>query len=622
MEEPVKKQLSNDDFIEENSFNFYSTYIMMTRIQDFLQDWIGSLTRYPIAHIISIIMTIIRIVVIHYEAADYKFLEILATCGLVFPLVVVWPLALQITDKRHVAWMRISQIIGFMLWIGFYIYIHSIDIFGGYRIYTSSYEIFFILSYIIARWSIFGSVLYSTYKEPLQTRWWVKELLSNILIALVSALILRWGISASIWSVDYLFNINISYKRYQYIGVIAFCLVGISILLTNLITIKKVDDYSKTFRFFGLYIFLPLAVIYAAILITYGAKILITQTWPKGLISWMVIWYTIRCTIVYFLTYPLQTLASIKKTHTWYFISILVFLPFLIWAIWQRISQYGITESRYLIIMVALWITIVGVGSLIWRSKSWILMIGWFLFLTINSAYLPWSATSLSFMSQTSRLEYMLKLQWFFGSWYIIPKFIKVDSLTGENYDIINSIKNTVIYISKYHGTNSLAYLYSWTWFDYIKNENYRTIDKFFLESLWYTGNFDQYESSSLSSSVFFSIDTNQKEKSLVANIKDYTTLLYISSQQNSRQDIWWVTLELTGKDKENILIKRSNKSSISINLYDYKDQILYLSSWHDTLANIPFDWWRIIVDNLNGTLYKKDDSISIWYYSLIVLIK
>jgi predicted neutral ceramidase superfamily lipid hydrolase len=88
-------------------------------------------------------------------------------------------------------------------------------------------------------------------------------------------------LSASIGSVDYLFDIDIYYKRYQYIGVISFCIVGVSIVLTNLATTKQVDDYPKILRFFGLYIFLPLAIVYAVILMSYGAKILITQTWPK-----------------------------------------------------------------------------------------------------------------------------------------------------------------------------------------------------------------------------------------------------------------------------------------------------------------------------------------------------
>jgi hypothetical protein len=326
----------------------------------------------------------------------------------VFPLMITGTLAAQIhwdSKKRK----RISQIIAFVVWILFYLSLHSLDIFNDTASIDSD-AIFIVLSYVVAWFSILWWIVRSTNTKTILTRWWIKEFLLNVLIAIVSSLILRWWISASIGSVDYLFDINIYYKRYQYIWVVSFCLIGVSILLTNISTTKKVDNYPALFRFFGLYIFLPLAVIYAFILLSYGTKILFTQMWPKWLISWMVIGYTIRCTIVYFLTYPLENKSWIKKIHTWYFVSILVFLPLLIGAIYQRISQYGITEQRYLIVMIALWIATVGIWSLIWNKKAFHLMIGWLLILAFSSAYTPRSASSVSLMNQKSRLEKLLIL--------------------------------------------------------------------------------------------------------------------------------------------------------------------------------------------------------------------
>lgn len=133
---------------------------------------------------------------------------------------------------------------------------------------------------------------------------------------------------------------DIDYKRYLYVGVVSFLIIGVSIFLTNLHRTKYEESYHSFFRFFGLYIFFPLAIVYACILLVYGGKIVITQTRPKGLISMMVIGYTIWGLIAYLLTYPVQPTSAVTKIRSIYFLSILLFVLLLFGAIGIRISQY------------------------------------------------------------------------------------------------------------------------------------------------------------------------------------------------------------------------------------------------------------------------------------------
>ena len=197
----------------------------------------------------------------------------------------------------------------------------------------------------------------------------------HVVVAGLGSAILRGGISASLGSIDYLFDIDIDYKRYMYVGVVSFLIIGVSIFLTNLHRTKYEESYHSFFRFFGLYIFFPLAIVYACILLVYGGKIVVTQTWPKGLISMMVIGYTIWGLIAYLLTYPLKESSLVNKMRSTYFISILVFVLLLFGAIGIRISQYGITESRYLIVMIGIWIVTVGITSLLRPKKTFSTMI-------------------------------------------------------------------------------------------------------------------------------------------------------------------------------------------------------------------------------------------------------
>lgn len=573
---------------------------MLTRLHHFLQDRFTSFGQYLGAYIIALYTAIIRILYIYYEPASSALSEILLSCGFVFPLMVTISLISQIIWKKNY-WNMVWYVIVWLIGIWFYSYILHLGVFNDDYSGMEQHRIFVVLSYIIARWSLLWWIAYSTYKTSLQTRWWLKELLINILIAIVSSLILRWWLSASIGSVDYLFDVDIYYKRYQYIGVISFCIVGVSIVLTNLATTKKVDDYTKILRFFGLYIFLPLAIVYAVILMSYGAKILITQTWPKWLISWMVIWYTIRCTIVYFLTYPLQNLTWIKNIHTWYFVSILVFLPLLIWAIRQRISQYGITEDRYLIVMIALWIAVVGLWSLIWRSKSWLLMIGWLLILAISSVYTPWSATSISLASQTYRLEQLLGevnlRDWLKPT----PHTINSNDFTSENiiWYNIGQAADIISYIARNHWINLLEKFYVGTWFNDISKNNTRGIEKIFLKNLWVTGYIiDQNAWISYTNNdeeIPFNIYYNKDIKSSQIALDWYTKVQFINSQS-------W--------------------TGYKIDLTSYGEQLYQLSINDNEVPLIRTDKSLIIVENLNGMKYKKTNTYRIDYYSLIIFTK
>lgn len=48
----------------------------------------------------------------------------------------------------------------------------------------------------------------------------------------------------------------------------------------------EIED-SRSRKIFGVYIFLPLALVYLAIFLAYGAKILISGLWPKGILVWL-----------------------------------------------------------------------------------------------------------------------------------------------------------------------------------------------------------------------------------------------------------------------------------------------------------------------------------------------
>ncbi len=104
-----------------------------------------------------------------------------------------------------------------------------------------------------------------------------------------------------------MFNINLSNDGdiYLDIGIIAWSILGTAIRLTRLHDNAEEREYNKLFRFFGLYIFTPLTLVYVLILIAYAIKILVLQERPAGGTVWLVGRFMAFSILGYLLIYPL-----------------------------------------------------------------------------------------------------------------------------------------------------------------------------------------------------------------------------------------------------------------------------------------------------------------------------
>lgn len=165
---------------------------------------------------------------------------------------------------------------------------------------------------------------------------------------------------------------------------------------------------SRARKIFWSYIFLPLAFIYLAIFIAYGTKILITGVWPKGIIVRLGFWYVSLGMASYFLTYSEKnTFFEILRKIL--FVSFLCISCLMIWAIFKRINQYGITIKRYLVCWGIAVIIISSILSLCIRNKRLLTWISTVLGISIICIYWPINAKTISFYSQGQRLSSLLK---------------------------------------------------------------------------------------------------------------------------------------------------------------------------------------------------------------------
>lgn len=162
-------------------------------------------------------------------------------------------------------------------------------------------------------------------------------------------------------------------------GVLAvLCLITIPVLLF-LIRIpegeqKHNDMLPKNRLVLGIsrYLFLPLALLYMAVLYVYGAKILFTWTLPKGMLGGMVSAFMFGIVSLTFLLYPyindLRHNGLEKRVMRYLLPAVLPLLVLMSIGLCRRLIDYGITAPRLYVLTLNVWFYVVVIG--LWLNKA------------------------------------------------------------------------------------------------------------------------------------------------------------------------------------------------------------------------------------------------------------
>ncbi|PKM86036.1 MAG: hypothetical protein CVU87_13305, partial [Firmicutes bacterium HGW-Firmicutes-12] len=165
-----------------------------------------------------------------------------------------------------------------------------------------------------------------------------------------------------------------------------------------------VDNYNKVLKIMLLYIALPVITAYTIVLYIYFGKIIITQVWPSGIVSYLVVSYTAAGIAAIFFVSPFKGENKWVRLFTTSFTKLIFPLLIMMFiSIGMRISEFGFTENRYFILVIGLWSTGIMVYLNINKGKNSTLLpisLAIFAFLTVCG---PWNAFEVSKTSQTHR---------------------------------------------------------------------------------------------------------------------------------------------------------------------------------------------------------------------------
>jgi hypothetical protein len=234
------------------------------------------------------------------------------------------------------------------------------------------------------------------------------------------SLVIVGGVSLMLLMINALFEVNIPDTIYFDIALVVAGVFAPAFFLAYVPDARQAGHladqmeesyiYPKVLEIFLAYILAPILLAYAVILYVYMFFITATLSWPKGMVSNLILWYSLISAGSLFLTYPL------RERNRW----IGLFVTFFPWlqipliglmlvAVGIRINQYGITENRYYVIAAAIWllVTFIAYGWRRWQVSP-VRLMALLAAMMLLSVLGPWSSAAVSIANQNDRLEQIL----------------------------------------------------------------------------------------------------------------------------------------------------------------------------------------------------------------------
>jgi hypothetical protein len=284
-----------------------------------------------------------------------------------------------------------------------------------------------------------------------------KSLFLRFLTSALYSGVLYIGLALAILAVDELFKVNINDKWYADLWFILAGIFNTCFFLTGVPkqtqTLEAETAYPKGLKIFTQFVLLPLVAIYLLILYAYGIKIAISMELPRGWVSYLVIGFSIAGILSLLLIWPIRNEKDnnwIQITYKWFYRALYPLIILLCLAIYKRVSEYGITENRYFILIIAIWLTCIASYFLFSKIKNIKLIPISLCVIAFLSSFGPWGVFSVAEQSQVNRLEKLL-----------IEEKLLVDGKVKKSNTLLQNknsqkIASIVNYLDKNHGFTAI----------------------------------------------------------------------------------------------------------------------------------------------------------------------
>lgn len=370
------------------------------KFKNLFPDMKKGIGRFPVTVIFSLILFIVAIFTIE---SDFYILP--EEDLWIKYLIIAIPLSasVELLREKYLENKR-SNFFRITIFFGIFLFIFLLKIFFKNHFATETINItatiliFYVLFYLIP-------IIYRNEDKEK----YLQSVVGNQMITIGFSIVLFLGLSAIVGTIDVLL-INLPNTIYFDNFVFSASVFGVAFFVSRL---KEKDESLKDYNLPKIvevlicYILIPLILIYTAILYLYFVKIIFTLKMPKGIVSHLVLWYTTFSLFIVIMATPITYKNKFAKFYKKYFP--LISIPLILLALFsinERIFQYGVTENRYLVVILILWL-LFNMIFIIKADVKWVLIS--FIFAVLVAIFSPFNLVNISINSQNKRLERILK---------------------------------------------------------------------------------------------------------------------------------------------------------------------------------------------------------------------
>ncbi len=404
------------------------------KFKNLFPDMKKGIERFPVTVIFGLILFIVTIFSI--EGSYYKLETWIEYLIIAIPFSATVELIREkYFENKNRKFFRIINFFGTILFI-FVSKMFFKNYFAGEIInITATILIFYVLFYLIP----------IVYRNENREKY-LQSVVGNQIITIGFALVLFLGLSAIVGTIDVLL-INLPNTIYFDNFVFSASVFGVIFFVSRLKgKDESLENYSlpKIVEVLICYILIPLILIYTTILYLYFAKIIFTLKMPKGVVSHLVLWYTAFSLFIIIMVTPITYKNKFAKFYKKFFPMISVPLILLaLFSINERIFQYGITENRYLVVILVIWLLFNMILYIVKNDVKWVLIS--YIFAILIAVFSPFNLVTVSINSQNKRLERLL----------IKNGIIQNGKITNKNDKVSIKSKNEIMSVIDYFYNNT-----------------------------------------------------------------------------------------------------------------------------------------------------------------------
>ena len=326
---------------------------MISKISHITKRVLFALRTYPLVLLMSVVVASIIIYLIENDESikEMAFIKLILCSSLGISILFSAKMLAQRFGKE-----LIFIFVALLILVGFY-YILPASTEDFNEVYAFIIIPTYILSHLFVSFAAF-------IREKSEVSFWQynKNLFINFIVTLIFTGVLTLGVILALLAVQNLFNIDFREQFYAetaiVLGIVGNTLIFLLFNDNGLKYLETSTPYPVVLKFFTQFILIPLLLLYAVILYFYSGKILITWELPQGWVSYLILAYSMIGILALLLVHPLKNDSArswVKIFSQVFYYSLIPLIVLLFTAIFTRILEYGYTEPRYYVLLLAVW---------------------------------------------------------------------------------------------------------------------------------------------------------------------------------------------------------------------------------------------------------------------------